>query len=1566
MNALLAAFGGLQTLADAPASVVFVLKITAILSAAWLAHLALAWVNPRWRVLLWRATAVGLVALPAISWVLPALEIHVPQPPVEEVAVVTAAPAAPAAERPGEHALAQPVAGESSPVKVSSHRAEDLAPFLVPEQPVEWPAEASPLPQTAQTEVPPPTTPESPAVSWPMVLLAVWLAGVGFLALRWSIGHYRIGQMVRRAEQAPGAIRDECLRVARAVGCPNGVDVRQSALVESPLVCGFLRPVLLLPPRMCEDAYREDVPAILAHEMTHVRFHDLAWNTALNLLAIALWVHPLAWRVRRAHLAACELVCDGVSADFVGSVADYCRTLARVAVESVTASSAAGIAMARTSSVSRRLAALRRKVFHKPLRGRSVVGFGLAVLVGVGALGALRFAMAASEPEGAAASAAKPEAEAAKGEKQPAAATDTPPKSGSMLVRVVDEAGKPLGGTQVTVFSSPGLGDRASCTTDAEGKATVIVPALDAKYYSIAAKPEGYPLLIKRWRDVGGNEPIPGEFTFTFENGRTIGGVVRDEQGKPIRGARVDLGISSQKYAQSGMALDPSVTLIETDAAGQWHFDHVPQGIDWIEVGLQHPDFMVERSHVLSDTEKQAVENRTAVMMMRKGILVSGTVTGQDGKPVAGAKVILGERNSMWPSVSTDAMGQYRFANLAPGGALLAVISPGLAPALRSLNVQPGMGAVDFQLEKGKTLRVKVVGKDGRSLAGVFASPGSWRVQRDLRDIGVSGKTDQEGRWTWTWAPSDAVEMNLSRSGFMSRSKLALVPRESEHVVTLSEALTISGKVIDAKTKQPVPSFHVIYGRRQEGISDPRVFWDRQGAVAAANGEYKQVISEPQLAHWVRIEADGYRPAVSRELKNDDGSVTCDFALGKGQDLSATVLLPDGKPATGAEVRLCPEPQGKAFNEMLTVRNGRVSSSNRGSSTLTTGPDGRVDLDPQDNPFVLFVLHDQGFAQVTNQQLAADPRITLTAWARLEGVVRQGTKPAPGAKLSATYAEQPIDPHRSFLRFEDNAVADRDGKFAFTRLRPGRVSVSEVRSVPDVDAAARKNAQPGLHVQAWRVEAIPSVRKTFDLAPAQTLNVKLGGAGRPVIGRIVWPQGEPPENGDLSRLSATVSSKPPESPSPPKAILDQGPDAVRAWLTQWNQSEEGKAWRTRSAEQERMPPWLRASIDRSGVLRIEYAVPGPYWLHVRVALQEDIFPWEQTRWANYRCEFAVPDIPGGVSDEPLDLGNLALQGEAPRELPAAPVTPPAPLGAGEKRVGGLREQAELLRYVASTHRENKARIRTWQGQATLDHRNMSYRLAVGGEYSAKIQFAFDRTRKSVWWNTTLDRLAHIRGGVKTPQPVPQVSNGMQTPEGLYRLESVGMFVDPAKRPLTLVIHPTDETSDARNRLRLYYEFNPLFFTETPDRDVARDISSYLRSADDPERATTKVTREGDDVTIDMAIDMGGNEFVDRLTVSLAQGCNPIRYAVGWAQPDGPTRQYRWTYELRDGIWLPKTWTERHHSEGSLDVENKVTFVENRVNQPVEPEAFSLSRLGLKPGDNVDDRRTGQKYQYEGK
>jgi hypothetical protein len=65
-------------------------KATLLLVVAWVVHFSLARANPRWRTLLWRGVAVGLLLM--VVWVpcLPGLAIRIPAPePVATQPVAT-------------------------------------------------------------------------------------------------------------------------------------------------------------------------------------------------------------------------------------------------------------------------------------------------------------------------------------------------------------------------------------------------------------------------------------------------------------------------------------------------------------------------------------------------------------------------------------------------------------------------------------------------------------------------------------------------------------------------------------------------------------------------------------------------------------------------------------------------------------------------------------------------------------------------------------------------------------------------------------------------------------------------------------------------------------------------------------------------------------------------------------------------------------------------------------------------------------------------------------------------------------------------------------------------------------------------------------------------------------------------------------------------------------------------------------------------------------------------------------------------------------------------------------
>ena len=172
--------------------------------------------------------------------------------------------------------------------------------------------------------------------------------------------------------------------------------------------------------------------------------------------------------------------------------------------------------MARTSSIGRRLAALKKQVFHLPLRRRSVLAFGLLVFLGVAVIGALKFAMAESAPVDSVATMDETKAKPAENTSQGVQDTDVKTTTATpiMRVRVLDRQGKPIAGAKLWAKYR---GGKLDDVTDAEGKADLALPPPDKGYIYLFAGVDGYVPLRKTWTNQDGREPRPDGFTFTFE-----------------------------------------------------------------------------------------------------------------------------------------------------------------------------------------------------------------------------------------------------------------------------------------------------------------------------------------------------------------------------------------------------------------------------------------------------------------------------------------------------------------------------------------------------------------------------------------------------------------------------------------------------------------------------------------------------------------------------------------------------------------------------------------------------------------------------------------------------------------------------------------------------------------------------------------------------------------------------------------------------------------------------------------------------------------------------------------
>jgi hypothetical protein len=417
--------------------------------------------------------------------------------------------------------------------------------------------------------------------------------------------------------------------------------------------------------------------------------------------------------------------------------------------------------------------------------------------------------------------------------------------------------------------------------------------------------------------------------------------------------------------------------------------------------------------------------------------------------------------------------------------------------------------------------------------------------------------------------------------------------------------MRVSGKVVDAQTKMAIDKFTV--AAISSSLAVPAAF------VEGVSGEFSLAVNELFPKYGIRVEAPGYRTDNSRSLDFREGEQYLEFSLVRGNGPSGIVKLPNGEAVAGASVFLCGgnvtnlnfiNPGEKAPAAPMMTGLKSVSSGQGGSlyyATATTDEGGEFTFSSMPEAHTAIATHEKGFAAVTVEQLLASHALTLDPWGRIEGTFKVGNKPGASQRVTLRTLNYDLVSHPPGILVQFMAQTDAEGQFVFPTVPPGEYLVAHLIGAEGSQAAS------------------VAVRS------GETVIVKLGGMGRPVIGQIVVIGTDSPIDWRLVR--PTLSLKVPEVRMPDRSD--------RAAYRAWRQTEEGK-------NSLRSQHVYAVAVAEDGSFRAEDIPAGAYVLSVSVTVRDPSRPTQPSH-AEATREFVVPEMPGGRSDTPLDLGAITLQ-----------------------------------------------------------------------------------------------------------------------------------------------------------------------------------------------------------------------------------------------------------------------------------------------------------------------------------
>ncbi len=192
------------------------------------------------------------------------------------------------------------------------------------------------LVKSAAERLAPPTVlsePSTGAVSAASLLVLAWLAGccwhVTLSARQWnSLRRLRRSAAPTSIEFLAGLLHDE----AKRLGISRRPRIGISPNADGPLLTGIWRPLVVLPTRIEEMFCERELRIMLAHELGHLKRHDLAWNWLPTIVGWLLFFHPLVWLMTRSWCEAQEAACDELLIQKqVTGPADYGRLLVKLA-----------------------------------------------------------------------------------------------------------------------------------------------------------------------------------------------------------------------------------------------------------------------------------------------------------------------------------------------------------------------------------------------------------------------------------------------------------------------------------------------------------------------------------------------------------------------------------------------------------------------------------------------------------------------------------------------------------------------------------------------------------------------------------------------------------------------------------------------------------------------------------------------------------------------------------------------------------------------------------------------------------------------------------------------------------------------------------------------------------------------------------------------------------------------------------------------------------------------------------------------------------------------------------
>mgnify|MGYP001195134368 CR=1 FL=1 len=160
------------------------------------------------------------------------------------------------------------------------------------------------------------------------VFVFIWFVVLCIKVALMSIDVFNIRKLRRtKIKLVDSKIEKILLSIKGRLSLKESIGVFESAIAKTPVVIGALKPIILLPVGLATSMNIEQIEAIIAHEMAHIKRKDFLVNLIQSVMEIIFFFNvPVLWissLIRNER----ELCCDDIAINITGNKTIYINTL---------------------------------------------------------------------------------------------------------------------------------------------------------------------------------------------------------------------------------------------------------------------------------------------------------------------------------------------------------------------------------------------------------------------------------------------------------------------------------------------------------------------------------------------------------------------------------------------------------------------------------------------------------------------------------------------------------------------------------------------------------------------------------------------------------------------------------------------------------------------------------------------------------------------------------------------------------------------------------------------------------------------------------------------------------------------------------------------------------------------------------------------------------------------------------------------------------------------------------------------------------------------------------------